>query len=230
VDYFASDWHIGHNNIIKYSKRFDFMSAKEYELYEELDEINQSRRILGLEYDDRMRELKISEDSVKLMEDCIVEDTNAVVKENDVLWLLGDLGYFSRPQQVTDLRNRIRCKTINYLYGNHDKFIRKWTLPYCFNRVDEVVYQEVRQQKIFMSHYAHVVWNKSHRGCWHIFGHSHGSLNKWIEQHMPDAKMLDVGIDSLYEKFGSYSPISFSELAVYMDGKSGHCVDHHEIE
>ncbi len=117
----TSDWHIDHFNIIKHSRRFDFMNAYEYDEWHRLESIG----------DQRKKSLKISRASLERMHDKIVENTNAVVKPNDVIWYLGDFYNGRSIEEMRAFRNRIHCKTINLCYGNHDKLIRKLHAPFA---------------------------------------------------------------------------------------------------
>jgi len=73
-------------------------------------------------------------------------------------------------------------------------------------------------QKIIMSHYAMLVWNRSHHGSWMLHGHSHGGLKYPVE-----GKILDAGIDA-----HNYFPISYDEVKAIMSTKKTQPVDHHE--
>ena len=61
----------------------------------------------------------------------------------------------------------------------------------------------------------------------------HANHNPWKAEHMPQARSLDVGVDSVAAMFGGksedYRPISYDELKAYMTTKKGNLsVDHHE--
>lgn len=192
---------------------------------EELAEFN---RLLDLG-DTRMRSLKISDESLERMHDHIFTTINWNVGELDTLWIVGDLTIDCSPHKLVEIRNKIKCRNIHLIRGNHDPDDEK-ILPYTFSSVHDVANIVVNSQRIFLSHYAHVVWPKSHKGCWHIFGHSHSSLNPWIDKHMPKSKMLDVGIDNAFKLFGEYRPFSFKDIRDYMSKKTGEFVDHHTEE
>jgi len=55
--------------------------------------------------------------------------------------------------------------------------------------------------KIVLCHYAMRTWNRSHKGAWMLFGHSHGELNG-------DSQSMDVGVD-----VHGFRPVSIKELA-----------------
>jgi calcineurin-like phosphoesterase family protein len=60
---------------------------------------------------------------------------------------------------------------------------------------------------VWMSHYAHRVWPSSHKGSYHIYGHTHGVLPDHRRSH-------DVGVDA-----NNYAPVSFEELDQLMVSK-----------
>lgn len=76
--------------------------------------------------------------------------------------------------------------------------------------------------RLWLSHYAHRVWRGSHRGVWHLYGHSHGSL-----ADDPHALSMDVGVD--VRGYG-YWPLSFDEIREAMAQKDWRPVDHHGAE
>jgi calcineurin-like phosphoesterase family protein len=218
--YFTADIHGDHRNIIKYSGRTFCMGDAEIKEYD--------RRISCGDY--RMKDWRVSDESIERMHDHIFGKINEIVEEYDTLWILGDFYLKHNLQRLVDLRYRIKCKTINYVWGNHDQWWRERCPPYLFNEYHDCCHTVVNSQRIWLSHYCHVVWPKSHKGCWHLFGHSHGSLNPWIKSHMPNAKMLDVGIDNAKLILGEYRPFSLEEVKDYMNCKSGEWVDHHKAD
>lgn len=63
-------------------------------------------------------------------------------------------------------------------------------------------------------HYAMRVWNKSHHGSIHLYGHSHDSLDKDGEYN---GLSMDVGMDSAYRIFGEYRPFQIVEIIDIMN-------------
>jgi calcineurin-like phosphoesterase family protein len=61
------------------------------------------------------------------------------------------------------------------------------------------------------------VWNKSHHGAWHLYGHSHGTL-----PDDPNALSFDCGVDC-----HNYTPISFEQVEAIMAKKTFKPIDHH---
>lgn len=81
----------------------------------------------------------------------------------------------------------------------------------------------VQGQKVVLSHYGSRVWNKSHRGSWLLYGHSHGSLP-------PLGKSVDVGVDSPWVTGKpEYRPFNYEEIKVFMDKQTPEFLDHHKM-
>ena len=73
-----------------------------------------------------------------------------------------------------------------------------------------------------MSHYAHRIWDKSHHGVCHLYGHSHSSL-----EHIEWGKSMDVGVDNAFRLFGQYRPFSMEEVTEILDKRPILFIDHH---
>ena len=59
-------------------------------------------------------------------------------------------------------------------------------------------------QDIILCHYPMVVWDKSHRGSWQLFGHVHGMLDG---DKRLSPNQMDIGVDS-----NNFRPISYQEV------------------
>ncbi len=170
----------------------------------------------------------------------IIETTNELVREGDIIFNLGDFCLNTNETQFNAYLDRIRCKNLWCLFGNHnnphEKIVYRpgrnrlcpnrevnWVYPVRYKNMSYIGhYHEVvvNGQFIVLSHYAFQVWNKSHKGSWCICGHSHGSLPT-TRPESDYGKILDVGWD-LHHK-----PLSFDEVKAIMDKKPIQVVDHH---
>lgn len=148
--------------------------------------------------------------SVGEMDDTLIANWNARVAPGDLVWHLGDFSFADPADYVPRLNG-----VIHLVFGNHDERWRQGLrelLPWT-GEVRDLKHQG---QRIWLSHYAHRVWPRSHRGAWHCYGHSHGEL--------PDAGCsTDVGVDAW-----NYHPIAFDDLAARFDGRDS--TDHHPQE
>lgn len=64
---------------------------------------------------------------------------------------------------------------------------------------------EIEGQKIFISHYGLRTWPSAFRGTWMLYGHSHNNLPQLY-------KSFDVGIDTETETHKRFYPWSFEEI------------------
>ena len=141
------------------------------------------------------------------MDQAILDRLNASVKTNDILYFLGDF-CMGNPARVVAYRRRIRCQKIFAVPGNHDKKARK--LKEEFSWLDNLAEVSIHGHPIVLCHYALRVWNRSNRGSWHLYGHSHGRL-----PDLPNSLSMDVGVDA-----HDFRPWHFDEIADLMRRKA----------
>jgi calcineurin-like phosphoesterase family protein len=146
--------------------------------------------------------------SVAEMDAAIVEAINETVLAKDTLWVLGDFAF--RGRDPSHYREQIKCRNVHLILGNHDR--RTKCMKAGFSSVSDVAEISVGKQRIWLSHYAHRSWPASHRGAWHLYGHSHGKLDADDKSREIDA--LDVGVDN-FQQDGPpvWQPWSMDDLA-----------------
>jgi calcineurin-like phosphoesterase family protein len=138
-------------------------------------------------------------DSIDKMNETIINNINEIVEPNDVLFHLGDVAFGKNA--VIEFRNRINCKTIHLILGNHDKEIDKQqSLKSLFSGVYRLLDVKIDDQDIVLCHYAMRTFKKSHHGAIHLYGHSHGQIEN-------TDKSMDVGLDN-----NKFYPFAYSEI------------------
>lgn len=150
------------------------------------------------------------------MDETLIRLWNAAVGPKDVVYHLGDFS-LGTPDHLRRIRSRLNG-VIHLILGNHDSAAMK--ARDCFETVREVAAVKVDGRKLWLSHYAHRVWDKSHHGVYHLYGHSHGSL-----PDDPHSRSFDVGVDCHH-----YAPVSFERVEEIMSGKLWKPVDHHGLD
>jgi calcineurin-like phosphoesterase family protein len=130
--------------------------------------------------------------NVVAMDVAILDAINRTVGRNDTLWILGDFAF--RGRSPGHYLAQINCPNVRLLLGNHDK--RSKCEEAGFSFVGDVTEISVGTQRIWLSHYAHRSWPASHRGSWHLYGHSHGALD--ADDRALGLNALDVGVDNFY--------------------------------
>jgi calcineurin-like phosphoesterase family protein len=160
-------------------------------------------------------------DSVHEMNKTLTQTINKYVKSGDTLYFLGDFA-FGGHTNTPSYRHSLVCETIHLFRGNHDNHIDKY--KNLFSSIEDVGWCKDRKDRpIFLSHYSHRVWEGSHKGYIHLYGHSHDSI--------PDhGKSMDVGVDTAYRLFGEYRPFSIDEIVSIMDKRDIAYIDHHHLD
>ena len=159
--------------------------------------------------------------SIEEMHEVIIANWNRVVGPNDDVYYVGDFTFGSHGD-TRKLRARLNGR-IHLILGNHDKKIDKikdlfvWVKDVYMLKVPDPDAPDGQNQRIFLSHYAHRVWDRSHYGVWHCYGHSHGNLEQdW------NSKSTDVGVDCW-----NFTPVSYQQLKDFFSKIVHAPVDHH---
>lgn len=156
-------------------------------------------------------------------DDLLINNINKYVKQDDVLYHCGDFS-FNGHENVKKFRERINCKEVHLILGNHDEWLEHPECEYrdLFASVDYYKELTTHGKKFILSHYSMRVWKGSHKGFYHCFGHSHSSL-----EHLPNGKSMDVGIDNSYKIFKEYRPFNIKEIINILDKREINFIDHH---
>ena len=186
--WFTADLHLGHGNIIKYCQR-PFLSP------EERKRARMNPRGLW----------KVSPATVARHDEALLDAINERVGEEDILWVLGDFS-LAPLEQARTYRERIRCRHVNLVRGNHDLA----SYDALFERVLDQGMIKHQGKKIWLNHYPMRSWDKAFHAAWHLYGHVHGRLR---EEDAANPRLLtrDVGVDTC-----DFRPLSFEEIADYM--------------
>jgi len=142
------------------------------------------------------------------MDKTIIDNWNSVVSETDTVYHLGDFSFEQAHIYINQLKG-----TKYFVRGNHEKSL--------LNVVSHNNVPHIREVKIdgypdiILSHFALRVWNKSHFGSLHLFGHSHGRLE-------PYKKSVDVGVDSHWiTGKQEFRPFSYEEVCAFLVNREG---------
>ena len=162
-------------------------------------------------------------DNIEEMHEHLITSWNNKVQPSDIVLNLGDFA-FARENKIIEILQQLNG-TQYFLYGNHDAPMKKKKVrDYCkqtkkISLFCDTLEGRYQNHHLFMSHYAHRVWNKSHHGALHFYGHSHGSLTGI-------GRSVDVGVDSSELKT-NYAPMALDDVIDYVMLKPIHKVDHH---
>lgn len=174
--------------------------------------------------------------SVNEHDETLISNWNKVVTPNDIVYNLGDF-CFGRVGMIAErYLRRLNFKEMFYIFGNHDEAMEDLFKThgdhYLMDGIKTIHncghYREINLPVVFkahqfmvLCHYAMIEWNRKHKDAIMLYGHSHGHINNWVAKHMPDDKLMDVGMECI-----NYTPISFEEVLQKMVHKK--CGTHHE--
>jgi calcineurin-like phosphoesterase family protein len=150
------------------------------------------------------------------MDSILIQRWNEKVAPNDEVYHLGDVALCS----VSRLRNILSQLNgkIYLVAGNHETTALacserfEWIKDYfelTINDEQSGKNENKGENLIILLHYAMRVWNGSHFGSFHLYGHSHGSLEDDI-----NSRSFDVGVDC-----HNFYPISYQEVKEIMAKK-----------
>lgn len=145
------------------------------------------------------------------MDQTIIGRVNERLRDDDLLFILGDFALSNDPEYVAHCFHAMRGRKI-LLIGNHDLDKKGRLLPALEALpwdVPPVHAMETKDsgKRLWLSHYGHRVWPASLHGSYHFYGHSHGSLEAV-------GRSRDVGVDLPDMDFG---PRRFEELIKGME-------------
>lgn len=130
-------------------------------------------------------------ETVEEMNDLMLENINQHVKEDDVLFHLGDWS-FGGFDNIEELRYRINCKNIHLILGNHDHHIEKnkGDVRKLFSSVHHYLEVSAGPSRLILCHYPIISWNNMRRGTMMLHGHQHlkGDVR------FGNGKRMDVGM------------------------------------
>jgi calcineurin-like phosphoesterase family protein len=140
--------------------------------------------------------------SVDEMDREMIARWNERVRPSDTVYHLGDFCWGDALDGISYLEKL--NGEVRLIRGNHDRngvvLLHRWKATPTMMEIS------VDGHHITLCHYGMRVWNQSHRGSLHFYGHSHGSLPGTNQS-------CDVGVDCW-----DYRPVSLPEIMKRMQG------------
>lgn len=122
--------------------------------------------------------------SVEEMDEIIIQRHNERVRNADTVYDLGDFAFDDHTPYLRRLNGQKHLCPGNYDHSNLVNKAVGWA------SVEKLRHIKNHPSGVFLvlCHYALRVWNRSHHGAIHLYGHSHGNLPG-------DSQSCDVGVD-----------------------------------
>jgi calcineurin-like phosphoesterase family protein len=158
-------------------------------------------------------------ESLPMMNHHILSEINRLVKEDDLLVLLGDT--MMGEKDYINFLNLLKCNNIILLIGNH---CNRGKLQNALLECDKLIYLgdylelNIDKQIVCCSHFPMFNWNYQDDGSFHLHGHLHADENPIVKQ-IHEYKSMDVGIDNYHKMFGEYSLFNFEEIKEILKNK-----------
>jgi len=189
MNYYISDLHFGHANVLKYDHR----------PFEDTEEMDAE----------------------------IIKRWNKVIKDEDTVYILGDISWRSNTETIEILKKLKGHKIL--IKGNHDgRILKDRTFVKLFDKISD--YEEITEfdkgvpTLLIMSHYPILFFKGQHRGSVHFYGHVHNSndytlVKKFQKEVMDSYKSIgeDPNCCRMYNvgcmiDYMDYTPRTFGEI------------------
>lgn len=150
-------------------------------------------------------------ESVEEMNDIMIERWNNAVKNEDVVYILGDLTCRATQEQVNTLLQELRGNKF-LITGNHDKINFSKDAKRYGKIIGVADYKEVKEgdKHIVLSHYPMLFYHGSHRkNYWMFCGHVHNNTE--------EAKELEYFRRIMKERGQNAQIVNCGAMMPYMD-------------
>jgi calcineurin-like phosphoesterase family protein len=139
--------------------------------------------------------------TIEKMNATIVNNINENVGQDDILIHLGDWS-FGGFDQIREFWDRIVCKNIHLVLGNHDHHIEnnRDGSQGLFKSVSHYNTLEIGQFKFRLMHYPISSWDGLGKGVMHLHGHCHLPNNLKLSR----GQRMDIGMDG-HPEFRPYN-------------------------
>lgn len=130
--------------------------------------------------------------TIEKMNSAIVNNINSCVGQDDILIHLGDWS-FGGFENIEEFYNRLVCKNIHLILGNHDHHIdrNRDNIQKLFLSVSWFQQFDYMGEILECMHYPISSWNGLRKGRIHLHGHCHLPNNLKIS----NGRRMDIGMD-----------------------------------
>lgn len=142
---------------------------------------------------------------VEEMNETLIQNFNSRVKNNDTIYILGDIAHRITVVDVNQMICRLNGKKI-LCKGNHDKQYD----AALFEKICDFTEISVNGVNVSLMHYPMMEWPKSRHGSLHLHGHIHSRGEYNMQQKSEGILRYDVGVDANH-----YFPVSIEEIKAF---------------
>ncbi len=146
-------------------------------------------------------------ETVEEMNEAIIQNFNACVKKNDIVYILGDIAHRTPVDDVNQMIARLNGKKF-LCKGNHDK---KYDAT-LFEGIYDFLEISINGVNASLMHYPMLEWPKSRRGSLHLHGHVHSKGEYNLQQKNNGILRYDVGVDA-----NKFAPVSIEQVKQFFE-------------
>lgn len=144
--------------------------------------------------------------SVDEMDEILIAQWNAVVKDTDDIYIIGDFIYRAE-KPYTWYLNQLKGRK-HLIQGNHDgNLLKDEAAKEYFVSIDKMTYVKDGDYTIVLCHFPIAEWNKYWRGSWHIYGHIHNQKKGCFQFMSGEDRTLNAGC-----MINNYTPVTIEQL------------------
>ena len=152
--------------------------------------------------------------SIDDMEKAIINNWNSIIKDEDIVYVLGDIGNEQFESSI-DIFNQLKGHK-HLIIGNHDHcFLENIKRRNIFESIKyvDMIYDNGR--KVCLCHYPLMDWIDFNKNSFHIYGHIHnkteknGTAYKQIKEYYKDKDAFNCGADVI-----GFIPRTLDELII----------------
>lgn len=146
--------------------------------------------------------------NVSDMNRSLIANYNALVRDDDTVYILGDLTYKVNVEEADRLISKLNGRKI-LIKGNHD---RKYDES-LFEKI--LIYDELSEYggHFVLMHYPMLEWKRSHHGSIQLHGHIHSRGMEYnLECKKNGVRRYDVGVDA-----NGYYPVALTTILDFMN-------------
>lgn len=158
--------------------------------------------------------------SLAAMEHLIIQNVNVRVAPTDTLYVLGDFSFRCTVEHARELREKIVCRKVHLIAGNHDKDWSRPEVAKTFSLDPPLMRMKTPEgQVLVLCHYPLLSWEAMRRGAIMLHGHIHSGMGEpapgSYNARMREQGILryDVGVDA-----NGMAPVSLDEVLAWFDG------------
>ena len=157
-------------------------------------------------------------ESVEEMDRILLQNYNSVVRQNDTVYILGDICHHMKIEDADDLIRKMNGKKY-LIVGNHDK---KYD-PRLFEDIKDFMKISVEGRNFALMHYPMLSWPKKNSGGYQLHGHIHACMEYNEANRAEGIRRYDVGVDA-----NRFFPVSVKQIIDFF-GEQVNIDDHNTV-